>query len=135
MILNKVPIYHVDLPRPPIGNKIFCAQSAGFYILEHGTCTWRALANTHQGTGSITVYDGIPDENGYFPKDTKSVELMQNGRLIFNANPPILGMWMFDGGMYHGLTLAIEGVLNNISPCCTITWMPELKQQRRIEQV
>jgi hypothetical protein len=135
MTYVKIPVYQVNLPKPPIGNKIFCAQGAGFYVLERKPATWRSCANTHQGTGSITVYDGIPDEDGHFHNEPGVPEYMKNGRLVFNANPPILGMWMFDGGMYHGLTLGIEGVMNNISPCLTITWMEATEQKRKIEQV
>ena len=128
-----LPIYHIDLPKPPIGNKIFLAQQHGVYVLERGPCSWRAMANTHMGNGSITVYDGVPDERGLFPVNEKTLDLIRNGRPVFNANPPILGMWMFDGGMYHGLTLILPGGhMAGVSPCVTITWAPLIIPQRQI---
>jgi hypothetical protein len=135
MITDKeLPVYKVNLPNPPIGNKIICLQRPGRFVLEDGPCTWRAMANTHQGTGAVSVYNGVPDESGNFPEAGKDLEEF-NGRQVFNANPAILGMWMFDGGMSHGLTLEVKGVWNGVAPCLTITWMPEKKITRRIENV
>lgn len=135
MILHTLPIFHVDLPLPPIGNKIYYASQAGFYILEKGPCVWQAMANTHQGTGNIKVFNGVPNENGHFENPVETIDLVKNGRLVFNANPPVLGMWMFAGGLDHGLTLEISGVLNNISPSITITWMPKTELKRNIQKV
>src|SRR6185437_1806299 len=146
-------IFEVNLPKPPIGNKIFLAQDHGLYILEKGPALWRAMANTHMGNGSISVYDGLPDENGLFSKAAivtkakfvdgqlisnseelipkKPLELggriILDGRMIFNANPPILGMWMFDGYCENGLTLVLHDAgSRGLSPCVTITWVPKL---------
>jgi len=116
----------VDLPQPPVGNKIFCAQDHGIYVLESGPATFRAMANTHQGNGSISVVDGVVTPGGQV-----------QGRLLFNANPPILGMWMFDGGCHNGLVLVLEGsaVMSGLSPCVTITWMPAKTVKRQISEV
>lgn len=135
MILSTLPVFDIDLPQPPIGNKIYYASQAGFYILEKGPCVWQAMANTHQGTGCIKVFNGVPNAKGHFENPPDEIVLIKNGRLVFNANPPILGMWMFAAGMDRGLTLEISGVLNNISPSITITWMPKVLQQRNIQAV
>lgn len=126
-----------DLPDPPIGNKMWLAEKHGIYVLERGPATFRALANTRQGNGSIYVYDGIPDENGHFPLGTQKHDLIKNGRKVFNASPPILGMWMFDGGCYIGCTLVLEGSYANpgLSPCVSITWAKAKEMKRRIENV
>jgi hypothetical protein len=140
-----LPVYRIVLPTPPIGNKIFCAQGAGIYILEEGPGTWRAMANTHQGTGSLSVYDGIPNKNGQFKQDIPKAVLRDDGimelhcdfdgRQLFLANPGILGMWMFDAGVKYGLTFVIKGTMGNVSPCVTITWMPQKQVKRVIEDV
>lgn len=135
MLPVELPIFHIDLPKPRIGNKISYFSQTGMYVLEKGPVTWRAMANTHQGTGNITVYDGVPNDKGHFPNEPAVVELIKNGRIVFNANPPILGMWMFDGGLYHGLTIVIEGGLANITPSITVTWAPDSAQKRNITNV
>lgn len=134
--MNK-EVYQVDLPDPPIGNKIFLAERHGIYVLEKKACAFRALANTRQGNGSIFVYDGIPDENGHFAPGTIKHDIIKNGRKVFNASPPILGMWMFDGGLHYGCTLVLEGSYANpgLAPCVTITWAPDKQVKRRIENV
>ena len=140
-----LPVYRIVLPTPPIGNKIFCAQGAGVYILEEGPGTWRAMANTNQGTGSVNMYDGIPDKNGNFKQNSPKAILNQetgiidlhcdfDGRQLFLA-PGILGMWMFDAGVKYGLTLVIKGTMGNASPVVTVTWMPQKQVKRVIENV
>jgi hypothetical protein len=123
-----LPVHYIDLPQPPIGNKGFCMQEIGIYVLERGHCTWRGMANTRIGNGSLSVYDTLPNEDGRIPSDAK---------LLFNSCPAILGMYMFDIGCHHGLTLVLHssGGPNNLSPCTTMTWMAERKTQRKIENV
>lgn len=135
MIPITLPVYQIDLPKPKIGNKIFCIDRPGFFVFEKGPCTWQAMANTHQGTGCIKVWDGVPDESGFFGHHANSQELYRNGRMVFNANPPILGMWMFAGGLDFGFTIEVSGVLNNIGPCLTVTWMPDAPVKRNIQAV
>jgi len=121
-----VKIHEINLPQPPIGNKIFCAQESGIYVLERGACTWRGMANTRIGNGSLSVYDGLPTPEGQL-----------TGKLLFNSCPAILGMYMFDGGVHEALTLVLHesGGVNNLPPCVTITWAPDRQQKRKIEQV
>ena len=134
-------VYNVNLPDPTIGNKMWLAEKHGIYVLERGPCTLRSIANTRQGNGSIFVYDGVPDETGHFPSDVKKVlELAKNGRKVFNASPPILGMWMFDGGLYHGCTLVLQGsnfdpANKGLPPCVAITWAAAKPMKRKIENV
>lgn len=121
-------VYDIDLPLPPIGNKIFCAQEIGMYILEKGACTVRSIVNTRIGNGGLSFYDAVPDASGRLPDGAK---------LIFNSSPPILGCNMLDGGLHHGLTMILHssGGANNLPPCTTVTWFPERKMQRKIEDV
>lgn len=118
-------VNHLDLPVPKIGNKIFCVENHGTYVFERDACTWRAMANTRTGNGTISMYDGVPEPNGSIHKLRK----------VFRAS--ILGMWMFDGGCDNGLTLVCEGsgVMTGGGPCVTVTWMPAKTVQRKIEVV
>jgi hypothetical protein len=132
---REIPVHYIKLPQPPIGNKIFCTTQQGVFVLEKGPTIWRALANTHVGTGSVNVYDGIPDENGHFPDANIRMDdpryATSNGRLLFHANPSVMGMWMLDGGCHHGLTVISSGE-SNVSAVLTITWLPYKKPERRI---
>lgn len=132
----KIPVHQINLKQPPIGNKMFCAQQHAYYVLEKGPTTLRALANTHMGSGSIVIYDGVPDENGFFPDNVQKHTLADfEGRIVFNANPPVMGMWMFDGGLHYGCTLALLPGTAGVSPCVAITWMPAQPVKRTIVDV
>lgn len=123
-----LPVHDVDLPLPPIGNKIFCAQEIGIYVLEKGACTVRSIVNTRIGNGALSFYDALPDSNGRLPDHAK---------LVFSSSPPILGCNMLDGGLHNGLTMILHGSggPTNNPPCTTVTWFPERKQTKRIENV
>jgi hypothetical protein len=146
---------HVYIDEPPIGNKIFLIKQYGTYVLERSPTMWRSMACTHAGSGAgVTVYDGIPDEDGFFQKDVREivvlppnptkedleahnnkVKLMQqqelwnyNGREVYFANPACMGMWMFDGGTPRGLTIRVVGAVTATSPYITLTWV-KLKEK------
>lgn len=123
-----LPVHNIDLPLPPIGNKIFCAQEVGMYVLERGACTIRSVVNTRIGNGALSFYDALPDDKGQLPFDAK---------LIFTSCPAILGCNMLDGGLHHGLTMVLHssGGPTSCAPCTTVTWFPERKQARKIENV
>jgi len=123
-----LPVYNIELPLPPIGNKIFCAQEIGMYILERGPCTIRSVINTRIGNGALSFYDAVPDESGHMPA---------NAKVVLTSSPPILGCNMLDGGLHNGLTMVLHasGGANNLSPCTTVTWFPDRKQKRHIDNV
>lgn len=124
--MKELPFFKIELPQPPLGNKILCAHQYGIYVLETGPCIWRGLACTHAGTGSVDIYDGIADARGFFP-DGK-------GRLLYKATPSVMGMWMFDAGCHDGLTMIIGGDISPVSPFLSVTWLPHRPQERRIIQ-
>ncbi len=123
-----IGVTHVILPDPPIGSKIACFRKFGIYVLERGPGLWRALSCTHAGSGVVSIYDGIPDEQGFFEEENLTAENprygQENGRVIHYANPSIMGMWMYDGGFQHGLTMKIAGQHEAVAPVVTLTWIP-----------
>jgi hypothetical protein len=130
-----LPLYHIDLAQPKAGNKIFCTQQHGIFILEKGPTIWRCMSNTHSGTGGIYIYDGVPLDDpdkpgyGFFPDDNIQPNDPRygtaNGRCVFAAMPAVLGMWMEDAGLHHGLTLVMIGDNPAVAPCISICWLPD----------
>lgn len=106
-------ITHVELPAPPMGGKCWLLEDKGIYVLERGPGTLRTDACTHAGAGQLIIYDGVPDENGYFGTEEMSESdpgyWSRNGRPIYKANPVVMGSWMLDAGFYHGLTIKATG--------------------------
>jgi hypothetical protein len=139
---GELPLYHIDLPQPRAGNKIFCTQQHGVFILEKGPTIWRCMSNTHSGTGGIYIYDGVPLDDptkpgyGFFPDDDIPENdpryATANGRLVFAAMPAVLGMWMEDGGLQHGLTLVMVGENASVAPCVSICWLPDKVPAKRM---
>lgn len=148
--VKDLPIY-VNLPEPPIGNKIFLIRERGMYVLEQGPTLFRAMACTHAGSGGLAVYDGIPDKEGFFPdkkpvwelpenptpeqleeaeKKAREFEWAFNGREVYYAHPACMGMWMLDGGLQHGLTIVSSGLHIGTSPVVSITWMKSKVRQK-----
>lgn len=145
-------ILNVEIERPPAGNKIFCIQEHGIYILERGPVEWRGMCNTHMGSGTVSIHDGVPDERGFFPDGTEMYKIQEvkdndgnvialkatashNGRTIFSAQPAVMGMWMFNAGLLHGLTLVMQGGTQGVAPCVAITWGEAMVQKRNIVNV
>lgn len=117
---------YIDVPLPQIGGKAWLMDRPGIFVLETGEGTMRTLACTHFGAGNIAIYDGIPNDEGYFqdiPEDDPAYP-MRNGRPFYRANPAVLGSWMLDAGFIHGLTIEVTGGHEGISPIGTIVWMP-----------
>ena len=145
-LLTGKPI-RVKLKDPPIGNKMHLIMHHGIYVLEESPCMVRAVACTHAGSGGVIIYDGVPDEHGYFPADTPMSVLVpenpteeelaaalelyynRNGRPVYYANPAVMGMWMFDGGLMHGFTLVSLSDAQTSAPIITITWAGEKKKK------
>lgn len=149
----------IDLPVPLIGSKIWLLDKAGMFVLERGAGLIRTDACTHAGAGTVLMFDGIPDERGFFDEhkpipETDMAELVRNmlradasldeerartrikksafnGRVIYKANPTVMGSWMLDGGFYHGLTIEASGGHEMVAPFASIVWMPRVKMAPR----
>ena len=63
----------IELPMPPMGGKAWLLERKGTFILETGPGTIRTIACTHAGSGQIQVFDGIPDERGFFPDEDMEI--------------------------------------------------------------
>jgi hypothetical protein len=82
------PFTEIDLPTPPMGAKCFLLEGKGLFLLQRGPCVLRAIACTHAGSGSLIAYDGMPDDEGFFPEEivgdaelpTSPVERAQRAR-------------------------------------------------------
>ena len=121
-------VTYIKLPTPKLGAKTYLLKNSGIYVLEPGPGALQAIAVTHAGTGALTIRDGIPDDRGYFP-DQEMLETDEryhhrNGRDIWAASPIIMGMWMVNAGLFHGLTVECFGGMHDVSTRITLAWVP-----------
>lgn len=123
----------IEMDAPTIGGKIFLLHEKGMFVLEQGEGTIRTIACTHAGSGSLAVYDGVPDEHGYFPDGEMPEDhpdwSMCNGRLIYSATPVVMGSWMMDGGFRHGLTVHAAGGTASTCAVASIVWTKTPKRE------
>jgi hypothetical protein len=112
---------------PLIGSKCWLLHAKGIFILERGPGALRSICCTHAGAGGIKIYDGIPDENGFFPDEAMQPDdpnyHNRNGRLIYQANPSVMGAWMLDAGVQYGITIEAAGDQPSSNTFATITWL------------
>ena len=137
----RLPIF-LNLPRPPIGNKVLLIKERGMFVLERGPAALMCLAVTHAGSGGIVAYDGVPDKHGQFPTPTEELfqvdlysdetarrqalidwESQKNGREIYYAMPAVLQCWSLQAGCAHGITILSSGELTCTPPVLTVVWM------------
>ncbi len=120
-------LIRIDIPEPKMGAKVYLLETKGTYTFEEGPATLRGICCTHAGSGAITFFDGVPDENGFFPdegmEESHPLYNQRNGRPVFRANPVIMGMFMLDSGLMHGLTVKVEGGHDATCAILTLTWM------------
>lgn len=120
----EVPGY-VDLtaiPMPLLGGKAWVLDRKGQFVLEKGPGTLRTIACTAAGSGTLLAFDGVPGENGEMPAD--------GWRLIYKANPPVMGSWMLDGGFSKGLTVRHYGGQESTPTIATLVWVPYRAKQK-----
>lgn len=118
------------LAMPPLGGKCWLLEAKGQFLLERTAGTLRTIACTHAGSGTLLLYDGIPDDAGLFPDEGKDIP-NANGRLLFKANPAVMGSWMLDAGFQHGLTVRATGGQPGTPALASIVWVPFKKAQPR----
>lgn len=119
-------IKRVNLPAPKLGGKVWHFNAPGIYLLEEGPGTFRTMACTHGGSGTIAIIDGVPNEDGNFETTGKrgiGADDSFNGRVFYRAHPVAMGSWMLDGGFYYGLTLIVHSSVS-VAPMGTVVWMP-----------
>ena len=123
--MRGTPTY-IEIDTPALGGKTWLLQEKGLFILERGQGSFGTFACTHAGSGGITAYDGIPDENGFFPEfegEEGSKEWwMRPGREIYRAMPVVMGSWWINGGFFHGLTIWCHGGRDTEPPIGTLVW-------------
>ncbi len=135
---------HIYIPQPPIGNKIHLILQRGLFVLERGEGVWLGMSCTHAGSGGVVVYDGVPNDDGFFPEpparpmDTAPPEEWleyykamgcYNGRPLSYAHPASMGMHIFSGGFWHGLTVKAVGEMEATASILTFTWLvPKAKK-------
>jgi hypothetical protein len=120
--------HYIDLTgltMPPLGGKCWVLDQKGQFVLERGPGTLRTIACAHAGSGSLHIFDGIPDENGELPMAMIEIPGYNgNGRQLYKANPVVMGSWMLDAGFQHGLTIRAYGG-QQATPCiASIVWVP-----------
>ncbi len=125
-VRNKIT--RIRMPTPKLGAKTYLLKKGGIYVLEPGPGALQAIAVTHAGTGSISIYDGVPDESGNFPDDemldADEKYYSRNGRDIFQMSPILMGMLMINGGVFHGLTVKCFDGQHGVSTRLTLAWVP-----------
>lgn len=116
----------IVLETPSIGGKAWVLQKAGLYILEEGEGTFRTCAMTHAGSGSLMVYDGLPDDNGFI-QESEDGDISPHGRPLLWMPQAVMGSWMTDAGFLKGLTVYAPGGHEGMVPTATFVWMPRGK--------
>lgn len=114
-------VIRVKVKKPPIGGKCKVFKEPGIYVLEECPSVLRVIACTHAVAGGVAIYDGVPDDNGFFSNDESVDEDYKNGRELWIAHPTLMGSWAIDGGTNYGLTIVIDGN-NSVSPFLTVVW-------------
>ena len=107
--------------------------------MQRGAALWRGISCTHAGSGVVAIYDGIPNDKGFFPDepiakiDENGVHILEDydGRLLHYANPSVMGMWMYDAGCLYGLSILIRGEHSAVTPVLSVTWLPYKPPVRR----
>lgn len=111
-----------------MGGKCWLLESKGLFVLEKCPGVLRTIACTHAGAGSLAAYDGIPNDDGFFPDEEMEPDHpdyhRRNGRVIYRATPVVMGSWMLDGGFLHGLTIKAWGGHEATSAIASLVWMP-----------
>ena len=124
----------IIVPQPPMGCKCFLIEKPGMFVLEEGPGTLITDACTHAGAGALTIIDGVPNEQGFFPDEpirehydeVMFHELMgkRHGREMVRFPVVVMGSWMLNAGFHNGLTISVAGGHSDLSPIATIVWMP-----------
>lgn len=127
----------IELPTPKMGGKCWLLESKGLFVLQGGPGVLRTIACTHAGTGSLAVYDGIPNEDGFFPDEEMPEShpdfMLRNGRVIYRATPVVMGSWMLDAGFHHGVTVLAKGGVESAAAIASIVWMPYQAREKKPE--
>ena len=55
------------IPMPILGGKCGLLDRKGQFLLEKGPGTLRTIACAHAGSGTLQIFDGVPDEDGELP--------------------------------------------------------------------
>ena len=117
----------INIREPLIGGKCWLLETKGLFILEEGAAAMRAIGCTHAGTGGLIIYDGVPDENGFFPDEDMKPDdpnyFARNGRPIYKANPAVMGAWMLDAGVIHGITVQAMGGDASANLFASLVWI------------
>ncbi len=125
-VKNKITL--IKMPTPKLGAKTYLLKKGGIYVLEPGPGALQAIAVTHAGTGSMSIYDGVPDDRGNFPDsemlETDNGYYARNGRDVFQMSPILMGMFMLNAGLFHGLTVKCFDGQHGVSTRLTLAWVP-----------
>ncbi len=115
-----------------MGGRCWLLDRKGIFVLERGAGTFRICCCTAAGSGGITVYDGLPDANGFFPDGAMPANdpdyNRRNGRPLLWLHPCVMGAWPVDGGFEHGLTVIAtsstpHSPLSGPKAIATFTWL------------
>jgi hypothetical protein len=139
--LTKVP-ERVFVAQPPMGAKVYVIERPGLFVLEEGPGTLITDACTHAGAGGLVIYDGMPDNQGYFPESEKPTDDAtayatpgdrdaafdrygkRHGRELLRQPAAVMGSWMLNAGFHNGLTIDVSGGHMDLYPVASIVWQP-----------
>lgn len=121
--MNKIS--RIYIPDPEIGGKPYLLNGKGIYVLEEGPGMLQVVDITHSGSGELDIYDGVPNDNGYFPDnitdESDSKWPASNGRRFVGWSPIYMGAWQMNAGFRHGLTVISSGGAD--APYATFVWV------------
>lgn len=109
----------ISVEPPEIGFKGWLINRKGRFLFEEGPATLWAFNCTAAGSGGFAIYDGVPDEQGYFSDPATG-----NGRMVFEGLPATLGAWSLGIQLNHGLYVVAEGGHEAVPSVGTLSWMP-----------
>lgn len=130
---EKKKLGYIDLTAlemPPLGAKCWVMDQKGLFVLERCPGTLRTIACAHAGSGTLEIFDGVPNDDGELPPPVMigGEDYDGKGRQLFKANPIVMGSWMLDAGFQHGLTVRNSGGQPGTPAIASIVWLPFKKK-------
>jgi hypothetical protein len=107
-----LPVFRVNVPRPPYSNKGYCVMHKGLYVLEEGEGMLTAVACTHFGEGFIRIFDTRLNDNLTIPAYSP----------LLYSTPQTMCLWMLGAGFNNGLVVEAVGAREDIPVFLSLSW-------------
>lgn len=107
-----LPVYTVEVPKPPFGARGYMIEEKGIYVLSRAPSVVNTIACTHVGAGAVRVLDTKLD-GLMVPKDAKQ---------LYKANPQTMCLWMLGAGAEQGIVVEAVGGTNGTPVFVSVSW-------------